>query len=1154
MKYLATISKLFLGLLLFFAFSNSAAIGQTILDEELRDGSLPTGWTEIDVDFRTAAGGYALFETDDSELWTSSFDLSTTTEATLTFQVAKFSTGDDGPLTVQVSLDGGATWDAQTYTSPVPTDANYLAAEMEFDESVLGEENVWVRFIRTDSPSAKRLRDVMVLGPDGVQLPDPVEVATLAELRNGEADGETRYRLTNEVLVHFRDGFRGRRMLVDATAGVWSVDLDGSFDGGNNIGDGVTGLVGTLNTVNNGGLLRFELDEGSADAEVTSTGNEIDPETITITDLSTDDTGKLVLIEGVTFQDEGEFGTGNNYALEDSEGNTLTFRTDYFGADYIGETIPQTTFDVVGVVGGFGSSAQIFARSSADFIFEDVFANLQIIHNSPDPAVSSVDIFVNEEEFLTDVDFRMATAFTSVPANVALDIKIAPAGAGIENAVGPITVTLEEGGNYIAVASGVLDPAEFKDAAAFSLELLAGAQTSAADSEKVDVVIHHGSPDAPAVDIYLRQIGGDAAIQSLDYPSFTDYVSLDPVNEVVGIAGAGGDVLLEFSAPFAALDAAGASVTVLASGFFEAENAGEENGFGLLAVLADGTVIQLEQFVDVGEIGWVNLQWPETLDLSSNEEGTVYAEVYAEGVTEGDEASEFISAWIGVHNEDTDPADWPESAWIDAEFNESKGNNDEYQANISRATPGTYYYASRFQISGDDPVYGGFQGGFWDGTDNVSGTLTVTPVEVQNLAELRMGGTGSTVYSLPNEVVLTFNSTFRGRKVVTDFSGGIVVDDPGDGVMETEYNRYDGITGLEGTLSSFNGLLQFTPTTDPGPASSSENSVFPLNTDISELDFEADLSPVTGQLVLLQDVTIQQADGSAMFENQTTYTIEDANGNILNLRTDRIAESILDQGEESYIGTVIPQEPVNIVGYMTQFNTIQIVPRTLGDFTPADAFGNFSLVAPGNDATVVVEGDHSEFITISWEVPETDLEDVTYNWIATDPLALFSIPTLNLSSAASELTLPQGAVDEILAEIGVEVGESITVKWTVVASGENALQYADEVWTVTLERGIVTSNEEVSGLLPKEFKLQQNYPNPFNPSTQIEYALPQAANVHVAVYNVVGQQVAVLVNNEQQTAGFHNVSFDASNLASGMYLYRIQAGNFVQTRKMTLIK
>lgn len=86
-----------------------------------------------------------------------------------------------------------------------------------------------------------------------------------------------------------------------------------------------------------------------------------------------------------------------------------------------------------------------------------------------------------------------------------------------------------------------------------------------------------------------------------------------------------------------------------------------------------------------------------------------------------------------------------------------------------------------------------------------------------------------------------------------------------------------------------------------------------------------------------------------------------------------------------------------------------------------------------------------------------------------------------------------------------------------------------------------------------KFALQQNYPNPFNPTTTIRYSLPQNSFVSIKVYDIAGKEIATLAN-EEQSQGNHNIEFNASNLASGIYFYRIQTGNYTDTKKLILLK
>ena len=123
---------------------------------------------------------------------------------------------------------------------------------------------------------------------------------------------------------------------------------------------------------------------------------------------------------------------------------------------------------------------------------------------------------------------------------------------------------------------------------------------------------------------------------------------------------------------------------------------------------------------------------------------------------------------------------------------------------------------------------------------------------------------------------------------------------------------------------------------------------------------------------------------------------------------------------------------------------------------------------------------------------------------------------------------------------------------TALIDSKSLLLESEHRFELHIQFGNATTTEPLSEL-PTVVALSQNYPNPFNPTTQIQYALPEAAEVRLEVFNLMGQRVATLVNGHQ-TAGTHTATFNAGTLASGVYIYRLTAGSFVQTKKMMLVK
>ena len=126
-----------------------------------------------------------------------------------------------------------------------------------------------------------------------------------------------------------------------------------------------------------------------------------------------------------------------------------------------------------------------------------------------------------------------------------------------------------------------------------------------------------------------------------------------------------------------------------------------------------------------------------------------------------------------------------------------------------------------------------------------------------------------------------------------------------------------------------------------------------------------------------------------------------------------------------------------------------------------------------------------------------------------------------------------------------------TPQWYTLTSSETAIfVYLIKAY---VSFGVTDVEEQIIEILPNEFSVAQNYPNPFNPSTKIDFTIPTQSKVKLTVYNSMGELVRTIIDKEIGQ-GQHSINFDGKNLSSGIYFYRLLAGDNITTRKMMLIK
>jgi hypothetical protein len=215
-------------------------------------------------------------------------------------------------------------------------------------------------------------------------------------------------------------------------------------------------------------------------------------------------------------------------------------------------------------------------------------ARVNIIHNSPDMAASMVDIYVNGALAVDDFEFRTATGFINLPAAAALQVGIAPStSTSVADTITTFNYNLGIDEKYIIIADGIVSAAGYSPTQAFDLKVFAMGRESAATAGNTDILVHHGSTDAPTVDV--DEVTAGNIVDNASYGNFAGYLELPTADYTLEVKDETGTTVVKtYEAPLSTLSLEGEAITVIASGFLDPSMNSDGAAFGLYVALAAG--------------------------------------------------------------------------------------------------------------------------------------------------------------------------------------------------------------------------------------------------------------------------------------------------------------------------------------------------------------------------------------------------------------------------------------------------------------------------------------------------------------------------------------------------------------------------------------